>query len=76
MWGEDAFFINNHPFLTQPPFPYATALSLRNSPFLTTTLPFLSSRAKPRDLQFCGPFLEMFFERGVTRFFGEQRILR
>jgi hypothetical protein len=23
----------------------------------------LSSRAQPRDLQFCGPFLEMFFDR-------------
>ncbi len=23
----------------------------------------LSSRAKPRDLQFCGPLLEMFFDR-------------
>jgi hypothetical protein len=53
------------------PFSSITALSLRNCPFLTTTLPFLSSRAKPRDLQFCGAFLEMFFlesaaERIVT----------
>ena len=25
----------------------------------------LSSRAKPRDLQFCGPFLEMFFDKAA-----------
>jgi hypothetical protein len=25
----------------------------------------LSSRAKPRDLRFSGPLLEMFFDRGV-----------
>jgi hypothetical protein len=28
----------------------------------TVTLSFLSSRAKPRDLQFHGPFVEMFFD--------------
>jgi hypothetical protein len=69
MWGGTPFSsitalsLRNRPFLTQPPFPYATALPLRNCPFLKATLPFLSSRAKPRDLRFCGPFLEMFFER-------------
>jgi hypothetical protein len=48
--------------LSLPPFPFpATALSFSNRPLLTTTLPFLSSRAKPRDLQFRGPFLEMLF---------------
>src|SRR5258706_15483704 len=35
-------------------------LPLTNRPFLTMTLSFLSSRAQPRDLQFRGPFLEMF----------------
>ena len=35
-----------------------TALALGNGPLLSTTLSFLSSRAKPRDLQFRGPFLE------------------
>ncbi|MDX6459695.1 MAG: hypothetical protein QOE55_3392, partial [Acidobacteriaceae bacterium] len=29
-----------------------TGLSIGNGPFLTTTFSFLSSRAKPRDLQF------------------------
>jgi len=38
-----------------------TALSLGNGPFLTATLSFLSSRAKPRDLQFRGPLVEMFW---------------
>jgi hypothetical protein len=37
-----------------------TALALGNGPLLSATLSFLSSRAKPRDLQFYGPFLEMF----------------
>jgi hypothetical protein len=41
-------------------FAYVTALSLSNRPLLTTTISYLSSRAKPRDLQFYGPFLEMF----------------
>ena len=41
--------------------PLATALSFGNRTLFTTTLPFLSSRAKPRDLQFRGPFVEMFF---------------
>ncbi len=40
--------------------PIATALSLSNRPFLIATLSCLSSRAKPRDLQFSGPFVEMF----------------
>jgi hypothetical protein len=32
-------------------------------PLSMKPLPFpLSSRAKPRDLRFCGPFLEMFFD--------------
>jgi hypothetical protein len=44
------------------PFSSITALSLSNCPFLSTALPFLSLGAKPRDLRFCGPFLEMFFE--------------
>jgi hypothetical protein len=34
---------------------------LSDRPFPTITLSFLSSRAQPRDLQFRGPFLEMFF---------------
>jgi hypothetical protein len=34
------------------------SLSMEPSPFP------LSSRAKPRDLQFRGPFLDMFFDRG------------
>jgi hypothetical protein len=45
------------------------ALSLGKGPLPTTTLSFLSSRAQPtcpgvpwRDLQFRGPFLEMFSE--------------
>jgi hypothetical protein len=38
------------PFVQQP-------LSMEASPSP------LSSRAKPRDLRFCGPLLEMFFER-------------
>src|SRR5271156_3689506 len=38
--------LDSHPVLWQPPCPLATALSL------ATTLPLLSSRAKPRDLQF------------------------
>ncbi len=37
-----------------------SALSLGNGSLITTTLSFLSSRAKPRDLQFRGPFLAMF----------------
>jgi hypothetical protein len=40
--------------------PQQPALSFSNRPLLTTTLSYLSSRAKPRDLQFRGPFLEMF----------------
>jgi hypothetical protein len=33
-------------------------------PLSTEPLPFpLSSRAKPRDLQFSGPFVEMFFDQ-------------
>ena len=46
-----------------------TTLSFGNRPLLTTTLSYLSSRlprravgAKPRDLRFRGPFLEMFFD--------------
>jgi hypothetical protein len=45
-------------------FPAPTnALSLGNGPLLSATLSFLSSRAKPRNLQFYGPFLEMFFDQ-------------
>ena len=40
-----------------------TALSVGNGPLVTTTLSFLSSRAKQRDLQFHRPFVEMFFEK-------------
>ena len=40
-------------------------LSSSNRPFPATTLSFLSSRAQPRDLQFRGPFLEMFLS-GAT----------
>jgi hypothetical protein len=40
-----------------------TALALGNGPLLSTTLSCLSSRAKPRDLQFRGPLLEMFLNR-------------
>ena len=36
------------------------ALALGNGPLLSATLSFLSSRAKPRDLRFRGPFVEMF----------------
>jgi hypothetical protein len=37
-------------------------------PISMKPLPFpLSSRAKPRDLQFRGPFLEMFFDRGKQK---------
>jgi hypothetical protein len=39
-----------------------SVVSVGNRPLPTTTLSFLSSRAKPRDLRFRGPFLEMFFE--------------
>src|SRR5882757_9755675 len=43
----------------QPPCPLTTVLSLQQpSP--------LSSRAKPRDLRFNGPFLEMFFLTEAT----------
>jgi hypothetical protein len=36
-------------------------------PLFMRPLPFpLSSRAKPRDLQFRGPFVEMFFDRSVV----------
>jgi hypothetical protein len=42
---------SNRPFIKQPPFHQATALSSSNRPFLVTTLPFLSSRGQPRDLQ-------------------------
>jgi hypothetical protein len=42
---------SKHPFLQQTPFPSANTLS---SPLFFP----LSSRAKPRDLQFRGPFLE------------------
>jgi hypothetical protein len=41
------------------PAPTAT-LSFNNRPSPTTTLPFLSSRAKPRDLQFRGPSWKCF----------------
>src|SRR6267154_2071391 len=41
-------------------FPPNTALSLGNGPLRARTLSFLSSRAKPRDLQFHGIFLEVF----------------
>ncbi len=40
------------------PSALTTNLPYSNRPPLTTTLPLLSSRAKPRDLQFCGLFLE------------------
>jgi hypothetical protein len=40
----------------------ATALSMEAPPSP------LSSRAKPRDLQFRGPFLEMFFDRAYPDF--------
>jgi hypothetical protein len=43
----------------------ATVLSFGNDPLLTTTLSYLSSRAKPRDLQFYGPFLEKLLELGL-----------
>src|SRR5882757_8909682 len=46
--------LTRHPFIQQPLFPYATALSFCNRALFTTTLPFLSSRAQPRDLQFNG----------------------
>ncbi|MEA2544265.1 MAG: hypothetical protein QOH35_5631 [Acidobacteriaceae bacterium] len=39
-------------------FPPQQPPVLGNGLLLTTTLSFLSSRAKPRDLQFRGPFLE------------------
>jgi hypothetical protein len=42
--------------------PQQPALSVGNGPVLTTTLSFLSSRAKPRDLRFRGLFLDMFFD--------------
>jgi hypothetical protein len=45
---------------TEVPLPLTQALSSSNRPFPTTTLSFLSSRAKPRDLQFYGCFVEMF----------------
>jgi hypothetical protein len=41
-----------------------TVLSFGNGPLLTTTLSYLSSRAKPRDLRFRGPFVEKLFELG------------
>jgi hypothetical protein len=42
--------------------PQQPALSVGKGPVLTTTLSFLSSRAKPRDLRFRGLFLDMFFD--------------
>jgi hypothetical protein len=42
--------------------------SVQLLPFMEPT-PFpLSSRARPRDLQFRGPFLEMFFDRAYPDF--------
>ena len=38
-----------------------TALSVADGPLFTTTLSYLSSRAKSRDLRFRGPFVGMFF---------------
>jgi hypothetical protein len=46
------------------------ALSFSNGPFPTSTLSFLSSRAKPRDLQFYGPFLGMFFNLRLSPVIG------
>jgi hypothetical protein len=37
--------------------------SVQQPPFMEPSLLPLSSRAQPRDLQFRGPFLEMFFDR-------------
>jgi hypothetical protein len=36
--------------------------SVRQTTFHGSTTPHLSSRAKSRDLQFYGPFVEMFFD--------------
>jgi hypothetical protein len=46
---------NDHPVMSQAPSP------LSNRSLFAATLSFLSSRAKPRDLRFRGPFMEMFF---------------
>jgi hypothetical protein len=42
-------------------------VSVQLLPFMEPTPYPLSSRAKPRDLQFRGPFLEMFFDRAEWR---------
>jgi hypothetical protein len=42
---------------------FITSSGLPKDAFLQQPLSPLSSRAKPRDLQFHGPFLEMFFDR-------------
>jgi hypothetical protein len=46
---------------------FATALSFSNRSLLTTTLSFCH-QAKPRDLQFRGPFAEMFLTSVVEGF--------
>jgi hypothetical protein len=58
------------PLFQQPPFPFPAAVSFSNRPLFTTTLPFLSSRAKPRDLQFRETFVEMFFDRARRYYFA------
>jgi len=40
--------------------------SVQQPPFIEPSLFPLSSRAKPRDLQFRGPFVEMFFDQSVA----------
>jgi hypothetical protein len=44
-----------------PLFFYPRAFAVENGNSATRPASPLSSRAKPRDLQFYGPFLEMFF---------------
>jgi hypothetical protein len=44
------------------------ALSLDNRPFPTTTLSYLSSRAKPRDLQFSSPATDPGWKRHPSRY--------
>jgi hypothetical protein len=62
--GCDFFLISRkRGCLSTSPTAPPTALALGNGPLLSAALSFLSSRAKPRDLQFRGPFLDMFFDR-------------
>jgi hypothetical protein len=56
--GCDFFDFAQKGLLVAVPTAPTTALSLGNDPLLSATLSFLSSRAKPRDLRFRGPFLE------------------